>query len=295
MRFRRATADAVIRLLPRTVTALTGHGGAEGPARRGGNAQSRDGNSRGVTDAGESRITTSAVPARGVKRPEARRQRLLVLALLAAVIVVDQVTKWWAWRHVPGACINRGGDVLTGATVGTWYAQPVPGALLDLLDFGLVSAAVCVLIRRRRPTAVTICGSLMAGGWSSNLLDRLGMHYWTAPGSIRGAMDFINIGGYYYNFADFFIIGTTPLFLLAVACLAKREAIRPTGAATPARSYSRARAPITALAATALIMIVALGAGHHGRLIRPAHAAVTGRSCASGVGVLRRRAACQLQ
>jgi hypothetical protein len=72
----------------------------------------------------------------------------------------------------------------------------------------------------------------------------------------------------------FFIIGATPLFLLAAACLAKRAAIRPTGATTPARNYSRARAPIAALATTALVMIVALGAGHHGRLIRPAHAAV---------------------
>jgi hypothetical protein len=59
------------------------------------------------------------------------------------------------------------------------------------------------LIRTGHPSGSTVCGSLMVGGWSSNLLDRLGMHYWTAPGSIRGAMDFINIGGYYYNFADF--------------------------------------------------------------------------------------------
>jgi len=34
-------------------------------------------------------------------------------------------------------------------------------------------------------------GALVIGGWSSNLLDRLGMHYWTAPGSVRGAVDFI--------------------------------------------------------------------------------------------------------
>ncbi len=272
MRFRRATADSVDRLPPRAVTVLTGHEGASGPARREGNAQSHDGDSWGVTDEGESRITISGATTHTVKRPERLSQRLLVLALLAAVIVVDQVTKWWAWRHLPGACINTGGDLLTGATVGRWYTQPVPGALLDLLDFGLVSAAVCVLVRRQRPAAVTVCGSLMVGGWSSNLLDRLGMHYWTAPGSIRGAMDFINIGGYYYNLADFFIIGATPLFLLFAACLARRAAIRPTGAATPARSYSRAQAPIVALATTALIMIVALGAGHNGRLIRPAHA-----------------------
>ena len=55
----------------------------------------------------------------------------------------------------------------------------------------------------------------MTGGWGSNLLDRLGIHYWTAPNSVCGAVDFIDIGGYYYNVADFFIISCTPLFLLA--------------------------------------------------------------------------------
>ena len=55
----------------------------------------------------------------------------------------------------------------------------------------------------------------MTGGWVSNLLDRLGIHHWTAPGSVRGVVDFMHIGAHYYNVADFFIIGCTPLFLLA--------------------------------------------------------------------------------
>jgi hypothetical protein len=62
----------------------------------------------------------------------------------------------------------------------------------------------------------------MLGGWSSNLLDRLGMHYLTAPGSVRGAVDFLHLGGAYYNLADLFIIAATPLFLLAVASLRRR-------------------------------------------------------------------------
>jgi lipoprotein signal peptidase len=205
-------------------------------------------------------------------------QRLLVLALLAAVIVVDQAAKWWAWRHVPAAHINPGGDLLTGPTVGSWYAQPTPGALLDLLDFGLVSIAVSVLARRRREAAVTVCGSLMVGGWGSNLLDRLAMHHWTAPGSVRGAVDFINVGGHYYNVADFFIVGGTPLFLLVAACLARRAAGRATGAA-PARYWRRSQA-IVALAVAALVMTVALGTEHYGRLIRPSQASA--KCCQSG-------------
>jgi lipoprotein signal peptidase len=204
-------------------------------------------------------------------RKDRRRQRLTVLALLAVVIVVDQAAKWWGWRHVPGAKINPGGDFLTGPAVGRWYAAPGTGALLDVLDSGLVSIALTILARRRRPAAVTVCGSLMVGGWASNLLDRLGMHYWTAPGSLRGVVDFISMGGQRYNLADCVIIGTTPLFLLAAAWLGRRAVTRPaTRAAPPAAGHGRrARAPVVAVAGAGLIMTVALGATHQGKLIRP--------------------------
>jgi lipoprotein signal peptidase len=194
-----------------------------------------------------------------------------VLTLLAAVIVVDQAVKWWAWRHATGAYINPGGDFLTGPVIGRWYANPITGALLDLVDVGLVGIAVAVLARRRRPPAVTVCGSLMVGGWASNLLDRLGMHYLTAPGSVRGAVDFIGIGQQCWNLADFFIVGATPLFLLATVQLARRAASRP--AASPAARHSpRARKPAVAVAGAAVVMTVALGATHHGSLTKPAPA-----------------------
>jgi lipoprotein signal peptidase len=167
-------------------------------------------------------------PAAPVARPYAARHRgrtrptTLVLSLLATVVVLDQATKWWAWRHVPWALINPGGDLLSGSTIGAWYAAPVSGALLDVLDVTLLTTAVLLLTRWRIAASVRIPAILMIGGWSSNVLDRVGLHYWTAPGSARGAVDFIHIGGYYYNIADFFIIGCTPLFLLAVAYQAAR-------------------------------------------------------------------------
>ena len=146
-------------------------------------------------------VTAPATTRREAERKKRLRQRLIVPTLLATVIMVDQAAKWWAWRHVPGVCINPGGDFLTGPTVGRWYADPVAGALLDLVDFALVSIAAAVLARRQRRAAVTVCGSLMVGGWASNLLDRLGMHYWTAPGSVRGAVDFISLGSGCWNLA----------------------------------------------------------------------------------------------
>jgi lipoprotein signal peptidase len=192
---------------------------------------------------------------------------VVVLALIAAVVVADQGAKWWAWRHVPWTKINSGGDLLVGATIGTWYAGRVTGALLDLLDFGLLSMAVVVLARRQTTTPVRVLGALMIGGWGSNLLDRLGLHYWTAPGSVRGVVDFIHIGGYFYNLADFFIIGCTPLFLLAAVYQGVRAAMRPAAARSvppPARSRARAWVRIPALASAGLILVVALGAANYG-------------------------------
>jgi lipoprotein signal peptidase len=205
-------------------------------------------------------------------RPKAgSRQRLMALTVLAAVIVLDQATKWWAWRHVAGAEINPGGDFLVGHKVGQWYDAPVTGALLDLLGVGLLILAVSVLVRRRRPAAVAVSGALMLGGWSSNLLDRLGLHFWTAPGSVRGAVDFIRIGSVHYNVGDFFIVAATPLFLLVVlvgGCLRWRAANRPMtvrAAAPPMRGRPRVRAPVPVLAGAALIVVaVAVGAANHG-------------------------------
>lgn len=200
-----------------------------------------------------------------------------VLPLIATVVVLDQMIKWWAWRHISWTKINSGGDILVGHTIGAWYARPVTGALLDLVDFGLLSIAVSVLARYRVPAAVGVPGALMVGGWGSNLLDRLGAHFWTAPGSVRGVVDFIHLGAHYYNLADFFIISCTPLFLLTAACYGVRAARRAAterlaagrsavaaSAPPPARGRARMRLRIPALAGAGLILVVALGAANYG-------------------------------
>ena len=154
-----------------------------------------------------------------------RGRRPIVLALLATVVLLDQATKWWAWRHMSGALINSGGAPLVGPVVGGWYTDAVTGRLLDLLGAGFLSTAVLLLIRRRRSLAVVASAALMIGGWGSNLLDRLGVHSWTAPGSSRGAVDFLPIGHYRLNLADVVIFGATGMFLLS-AGLVRRIAIR---------------------------------------------------------------------
>ena len=202
-----------------------------------------------------------------------------MLSPLVVVVVLDQAAKCWAWRLVSGTRINSGGDVLVGHTIGMWYARPITGAVLDLLDFGLLSIAVWALAHSRAPATLRVPGALMTGGWLSNLSDRLGTHYWTAPGSVRGVVDFIHLGGHYYNIADFFIIGGTPLFLLAAGYHGVRAARRPHAAGSlplPARSRLLAQARIPALAAAGLTLVVALGAVNDGGVSaapprKPAH------------------------
>jgi hypothetical protein len=78
----------------------------------------------------------------------------------------------------------------------------------------------------------------MIAGWSSNLLDRLGLHTVTAPGSVRGAVDFIPLGSAYWNVADFVIIGATALSLAGV-CARGGRTDRATAATRPMTSVPR--------------------------------------------------------
>jgi lipoprotein signal peptidase len=205
----------------------------------------------------------------------------LMLAILVVVVLLDQTSKWWAWQHVGGAMINNGGDELVGPVIGQWYTEALPGGLLDLLDAGLVMLAIALLLRRPRPTIVLVSGTLMISGWCSNLLDRLGLHYLTAPGSARGAVDFVSIGSMVFNLADFVIMGATPLFLLvaSMSFLRVRVTMPDPAGAEPALTSKRHRpvARLSALAAAvSLVALVGIGATDARGMTSPEQLAGTG-------------------
>jgi hypothetical protein len=62
-----------------------------------------------------------------VERQEKSAARAVVLALLTAVVVVDQTAKWWGWRHAAWAQINYGGNSLVEppSAAGTPIPSPV--------------------------------------------------------------------------------------------------------------------------------------------------------------------------
>ena len=214
--------------------------------------------------------TTALAPPVPVARPTWPRRQPTVLALLAAVIVMDQLTKGWAWRHAPLAKINYGGNIFVGDTISQWYAAPVTGALLDLMDFGVLTTAALILLRGRSPAIVFVPGALMVGGWISNLLDRLGLHHMTAPGSVRGAVDFIPLGSIRYNVADVFIVVGTLLFILAVTARALPARRTATAAHSLPARYGRRRAWLSGVASAACVVVaVGFGAVNYGGVTTP--------------------------
>ena len=190
-----------------------------------------------------------------------RGQRLIALGLLVAVVLLDQTTKWWGWRYAPKAIINAGSTWLIGQPVNGWFSGSVSGPLLDVINCGLLSLAGYILVRRRRRVPVLVAGALMIAGWSSNLLDRLGMHHVTAPDSVRGAVDFIQWGRPCLNLADVVIVGSTVLLLIARCVPGSRtgRGAAPTRYTTPV-TRRRPLAPVRAWATAAgLVAAMVLG------------------------------------
>jgi lipoprotein signal peptidase len=186
-----------------------------------------------------------------------------LLGVIALTTIADQAAKWWAWRHLAHARINPGATGHPGYLLSQWYSGPVTGGLLDLLDSALLVIAAVALVRRRRRVVVLLSGAAMLGGWGSNLLDRLGLHTMTAPGSARGAVDFIHVGTWYINVADFAIVAGTAVFLIAAAAEAAR---RLTAGRTRfgASRLAASAAGVALVLVTALVGALTTGVAHGG-------------------------------
>jgi lipoprotein signal peptidase len=163
--------------------------------------------------------------------PTARRRHrrvLIVVAVFVVVIGTDQATKWLAWRGIDGALINDGGYILLSPVIRSWFAGPTTGAVANAVGLLLVLAGVIWLLRRWRALPTVVGGALVAAGWASNLLDRIGLHEWSAPDSPRGVVDFIPSGGVSRcNIADLWIV--LGALVLGYAIGRRRHANMPSG------------------------------------------------------------------
>ncbi len=159
--------------------------------------------------AGQSESTVPA-PQRRVPRPFAT-----VLALAAALVAVDQLTKWWAVSELTGRSpIDVIGDLLQlrltynpGAafSIGTEYTW-----VLTLIAAAAV-VSITYVARRVRSRGWVVGLGLMLGGATTHLLDRL----LREPGFMRGhVVDFIDYGPFVGNVADIALVGGVALMMV---------------------------------------------------------------------------------
>lgn len=179
-------------------------------------------------------------------RSASGRQGLWILAVLAVVMLADQLTKWWAWGHMSSAVMNTGSTWFLGPTIASWYSGNPSGAALDLASAQILTFGLFTLLRRVRPLPILLPAALTISGWASNLGDRLGLHRLTAPGMPRGAIDFLRWQHNTYNLADACIATGTLLLGAALYWQHHNHSAAPTratpaGTSTGSRSSRRAR------------------------------------------------------
>jgi signal peptidase II len=138
-----------------------------------------------------------------------------VLGLAAVIVLVDQLTKWWAVSALTGrAPINVLGELLRlrltynpGAafSIGTEYTW-----VLAVIAAAAV-VAITYISRRVRSRAWAVGLGLILGGATTHLLDRL----LREPGFARGhVVDFIDYGPFVGNVADIALVGGVALIFV---------------------------------------------------------------------------------
>lgn len=174
---------------------------------------------------------TSDVPGPATDPPgpvavdSARRNRLVVILVLVAlgVILIDQVTKWWAVSHVLPQVLEGGGEPayeFLGGLLSITYTENT-GAAFGMGTgftwiFTVIAVVVAVVIARTSRRlgslgwAIALGGLL--GGALGNLVDRL----FREPGPARGyVVDWIALPNFpVFNVADMCIVGSATLMVL---------------------------------------------------------------------------------
>jgi signal peptidase II len=128
---------------------------------------------------------------------------LLATAIVGGVVVLDQLSKWWAVRELSDGPIAVIGDDIGFALVrNTGSAFSLFQAFTPLLAVVAIVVAVVLIrtVRRTRDTLMVVGLSLVLGGAIGNLVDRL----FRAPGFLKGAVvDFVHVDEFpTFNVAD---------------------------------------------------------------------------------------------
>jgi signal peptidase II len=151
----------------------------------------------------------------GSSRPATRGR--VVVAIVAAIVILDQATKAWAVANLkdgPAAIIGNDVELRLSFNSGSAFSlfrgfTPVLALLAIVIAVVLVRA-----VRRTDDTWTLVALALVLGGAIGNLADRV----FRAPGFLRGhVVDFIGVGSFpTFNVADSAVtVGAVLLLVLA--------------------------------------------------------------------------------
>lgn len=132
-----------------------------------------------------------------------RRRRLgLVLAIAIGVLVVDQLSKWWALTALADGEVHVVGPLWLRLTYNTAGAFGLGGGLVPFLSLVALGVVVFLILSGAGggKVAAAIATGLLLGGALGNLGDRL----FRSPGLLRGAVvDFVDLRFWpVFNVAD---------------------------------------------------------------------------------------------
>jgi signal peptidase II len=136
-------------------------------------------------------------------RAAARRRTWISLAIVLVVVALDQLTKTWAVHR-----LDEGPIAVFGSDVGFQLSRNTGSAFSLFQGFTPLLAILAVVIavvlvravRRTEDMLTVVALSLVLGGATGNLLDRIVR----SPGFLHGAVvDFVHVGDFpTFNVAD---------------------------------------------------------------------------------------------
>ena len=152
-----------------------------------------------------------------------RRRLFLVLAIAAGVLVVDQLSKWWALTALADGEVHVIGPLWLRLTYNTAGAFGLGGGLVPFLSLVALGVVVYLVLSGAAGgrVAAAIATGLVLGGALGNLGDRL----FRSPGLLRGAVvDFVDLRFWpVFNVADMAITCGCILLVLWPAGLRSRR------------------------------------------------------------------------
>ncbi len=167
-----------------------------------------------------------ADPVGAARRDGPSRPGLRVVAVVVAVVVLDQITKWWAVRNLADGPVD-----LIGTTVQFRLTRNAGGAFSILRGatplLAVVALVLAVLlvraVRRSSDPLVQLGLALVLGGAVGNLVDR----FTRSPGFLRGeVVDFVAVWRWpVFNVADSAV--TIGAVVLVVAAFRRPAAVAP--------------------------------------------------------------------